>query len=110
MFKNGTSNFSFFENRYNKVFNCQVNETLNDKKNVNFFSYTKNFNKTKNETYECVRVVGNNKNIIEYSSKDKESWKSQESNNGKNYYLFFLDKVILNRNMIGYHKYLFNIV
>lgn len=107
MFKNGSSKFSVFENRYNKVFNYEVNETLNQEKNKNFFNYTKNYNKTKDASYEIIRILDNDKNIIEYISRNKHSWKSEEKSEGKNYYLFFLDKVIFNRNMIGYHKYLF---
>lgn len=107
MFKNGSSKFSVFENRYNKVFNYEVNETLNQEKDKNFFNYTKNYNKTKDESYEIIRILDNDKNIIEYISQNNQSWKSEEKSEEKNYYLFFLDKVIFNRNMIGYHKYLF---
>ena len=108
MFKNGSSKFSVFENRYNKVFNYEVNETLNREKDKNFFNYTKNYNKTKDENYECIRILDKNKNIVEYVSQNREPWKSEENSEKKNYYLFYLDKVIFNRNMLGYHKYLFN--
>jgi hypothetical protein len=107
MFKNGSSKFSVFENRYNKVFNYEVNETLNQEKNKKYFNYTKNYNKTKDESYEIIRILDNDKNIIEYISQNNQSWKSEEKSEERNYYLFFLDKVILNRNMLGYHKYLF---
>lgn len=107
MFKNGSSRFSFFDNKYNSVFNYQLNETLNEKNNYNFFCYTKNFNKNKNETYESIKITDDKKNIIEYVSQNKEPWKSEEETQSRNYYLFYLDKVIFNRNMLGYHKYLF---
>ena len=108
MFKNGSSKFSVFENKYNKVFNYEINETINQEKNKNFFNYTKNYNKTKDVNYESIRILDENKNIVEYVSQNKEPWKSEEINEEKNYYLFFLDKVIFNKNMRGYHKYLFN--
>ena len=107
MFKNGSSKFSVFENRYNKVFNYEINETLNQEKDKFFFNYTKNYNKTKDENYESIRILDENKNIVEYVSQNREPWKSEENSKRKNYYLFYLDKVIFNRNMLGYHKYLF---
>ena len=84
MFKNGSSKFSVFENRYNKVFNYEINETLNQEKDKNFFYYTKNYNKTKDENYEIIRILDKNKNIVEYVSQNREPWKSEENSKRKN--------------------------
>jgi hypothetical protein len=107
MFRKGSTKFSVFENRYNKVFNYEVNETLNKNEFENFFSFNKNYNKKNNETYETIKVLDENRNIIQYVSQNKESWKSEEGIGERNYYLFYLNNVIFNRNMLGYHKYLF---
>ena len=85
----------------------KVNETLNNNKLKTFFSFNRNYNKTNNETYETIKVLDENRNIIQYVSQNKESWKSEEGIGERNYYLFYLNKVIFNRNMLGYHKYLF---
>ena len=45
MFRKGSTKFSIFENRYNKVFNYEINETLNNNEFENFFSFNKNYNK-----------------------------------------------------------------
>ena len=103
MFTNKKTFNSYFTNKFNIVFNCEIHNTVDQKQELFKYSILK---KLDNNRIDESIFIQNEEKIVEYNSINRGKWINKENNTQENYYTFYFKNVICNSDMIYNYKYL----